>query len=108
MANHGLPKHGDKIVMRHLNIHEFEACKQYANVKGIGSFVVGTVALIFTQGVLQKWIPYSNKLNILLSTAFSAALTPYIVRWEARKCSDMWPCLATGSITSGKIVDEEP
>jgi len=98
MVNLGLTKVDDALAAKHPGLQQYAACQSHAFMKGTGTFVLGTAALLAIQKALQMKIPYPFQWSLLISVAASSVGSYAVTRWETQKCSDLWILLETGKV----------
>ncbi|CAH2316898.1 complement component C8 gamma chain [Pelobates cultripes] len=67
MVTVGLSRVDDAVAAKHPGLSEYAGCQSHAFMKGIGTFITGTGAALFTQKLLNTRLPYPLQWSILIS-----------------------------------------
>ncbi|XP_040203732.1 transmembrane protein 141-like [Rana temporaria] len=96
MVNLGLSRVDDEVAARHPGLSGYAACQSQAFMKGVATFVTGTVTAMIIQSALKRRLPYPMKWNILVSVVAGSVASYSVTRRETEKCSKLWIYLEKG------------
>ncbi|XP_063287816.1 transmembrane protein 141 [Pelobates fuscus] len=107
MVTVGLSRVDDAVAAKHPGLSEYAGCQSHAFMKGIGTFITGSGAALFTQKLLNTRLPYPLQWSILISVVAGSVASYAVTRRETQRCSDLWIYLETGD-TPQPLDKEKP
>ncbi|XP_077333115.1 transmembrane protein 141 [Lithobates pipiens] len=96
MVNLGLSRVDDEVAARHPGLSGYASCQSQAFMKGVATFITGTVTAMIIQSALKRRLPYPMKWNILVSVVAGSVASYSVTKRETEKCSKLWIYLEKG------------